>query len=338
MKLSSSAATKRSRLDHGAAAFESDSAFLGGAELTGAREANQAPQPSLLGRLDRSADFFSMGGPEPPPNFQQSALATTAHLGHALQNRRERRMRLQGRVAIVTGAASGIGQATAQLFAREGARVLAVDLPGKGLAAAHDGQDGIATLEKNVGDGDAARLMVDTAVAKFAGLDIVMNNAGIGANALVEAMTQEQWDRVLNVNLTAQFRLCQQAIPHLKQSKFGRIINVASVMAEGTDYGLAAYCASKAGVAGLTRTLALELGKFGITANYLEPGAIQTGMTRPLWDARPEVQDIWAKKAALRRVGQPIDLARGALFLASDDGGFVTGHGLVIDGGLTLRI
>ncbi|HXC55022.1 MAG TPA: SDR family NAD(P)-dependent oxidoreductase [Rhizomicrobium sp.] len=247
-------------------------------------------------------------------------------------------MRLQGRVAIVTGAASGIGQATAQLFAREGARVLAVDLPGKGLAAAHDGQDGIATLEKNVGDGDAARLMVDTAVAKFAGLDIVMNNAGIGANALVEAMTQEQWDRVLNVNLTAQFRLCQQAIPHLKQSKFGRIINVASVMAEGTDYGLAAYCASKAGVAGLTRTLALELGKFGITANYLEPGAIQTGMTRPLWDARPEVQDIWAKKAALRRVGQPIDLARGALFLASDDGGFVTGHGLVIDGGLTLRI
>jgi 3-oxoacyl-[acyl-carrier protein] reductase len=247
-------------------------------------------------------------------------------------------MRLQGRVAIVTGAASGIGQATAQLFAAEGARVLAVDLPEKGLAAAHAGHAAIAVLEKSVADHDAARLIVDTTLKQFGQLDIVMNNAGIGSNALVEAMTQDQWDRVMNVNLTAQFRLCQLAIPHLKESKAGRIINVASVMAEGTDYGLAAYCASKAGVAGLTRTLALELGKYGITANFLEPGAIETGMTRPLWDARPEVAEIWAKKSALRRLGKPIDLARGALFLASDDGGFVTGHGLVVDGGLMLRV
>jgi 3-oxoacyl-[acyl-carrier protein] reductase len=165
-----------------------------------------------------------------------------------------------------------------------------------------------------------------------------MNNAGISGSWLVEAMTDEQWDRVVAVNLTAQFKLCRAAIPHLKESNAGRIVNVASVMAEGTDYGLAAYCASKAGVAGLTRTLALELGKFGITANYLEPGAIETGMTRPLWDARTDVKDIWAKKAALRRVGQPIDLARGALFLASEDAGFVTGHGLVVDGGLMLRV
>ena len=247
-------------------------------------------------------------------------------------------MRLQGRVAIVTGAASGIGQATAQLFTAEGAKVLAVDLPGKNLAAAHDGNAAIAILEKNVGDADAAKRTVETAIKEFGQLDIVMNNAGIGINTLAEAMTDEQWDRVLNVNLTAQFRLCRQAIPHLKESKAGRIINVASVMAQGTDYGLAAYCASKAGVAGLTRTLALELGKFGITANYLEPGAIETGMTKPGWDARPGTQDIWAKKSALRRVGQPIDLARGALFLASDDGGFVTGHGLVVDGGLMLRV
>ena len=243
-------------------------------------------------------------------------------------------MRLEGRVAIVTGAASGIGRASAQLFASEGARVLAVDLPGKGLAPA----DGIAILEKNIADADAGMTIVDAALATFRRLDIVMNNAGIGVNALAEAMTDEQWTRVLDVNLTAQFRLCRAAIPHLKESKAGRIINVASVMAEGTDYGLAAYCASKAGVAGLTRTLALELGKFGITANYLEPGAIETGMTKPLWDARPEVAEVWAKKSALRRLGQPIDLARAALFLASDDGGFVTGHGLVVDGGLTLRV
>jgi len=247
-------------------------------------------------------------------------------------------MRLNDRVAIVTGAASGIGRASAQLFAENGARVLAVDLPGKKLAAAHENHAAIATLEKNIADADAAETIVNETISRFGQLDIVMNNAGIGSNALAEVMALADWDRTIAVNLTAQFRLCQRAIPLLKKSKAGRIINVASVMAEGTGYGLAAYCASKAGVAGLTRTLALELGKFAITANYLEPGAIETGMTKPLWDARPEVADIWAKKSALRRLGQPIDLARAALFLASDDGGFVTGHGLVVDGGLMLRV
>jgi 3-oxoacyl-[acyl-carrier protein] reductase len=205
----------------------------------------------------------------------------------------------------------------------------------KGLAADHKN---IATFEKSVGDADAADAIVGEAVRRFGKLDIVMNNAGVASNTRIGEMTEDIWQHTLNINLSAQMRLCQRAVPHLKQSKAGRIINVASVMAEGTDYGLAAYCASKAGVAGLTRTLALELGKYGITANYLEPGAIRTGMTSALWDARPDVAEIWAKKAALRRLGAPIDLARGALFLASDDGGFVTGHGLVVDGGLTLRV
>ena len=247
-------------------------------------------------------------------------------------------MRLKDRVAIVTGAASGIGAASAQLFAEEGAHVLAVDLPGKGLADTHAGTDGIRIFEKSVAAADAADAIIGEALKQFGRLDIVMNNAGVAANALAENMTQEQWDLQMDVNVTAQFRICQRAIPHLKELPAGRIVNVASVMAEGTDFGLAGYCASKAGVAGLTRTLALELGKYGITANYLEPGAIETGMTKPLWDARPDVADIWAKKAALRRHGQPIDLARAALFLASDDAGFVTGHGLVVDGGLMLRV
>lgn len=247
-------------------------------------------------------------------------------------------MRLKDRVAIITGAASGIGAATAQLFAENGARVLAVDLPRKGLVDAHAQHAGIATLEKSVSDDDAPDAIIGAAISKFGALDILMNNAGVASNARAEDMSQADWDRTMAVNVTAQFRLCQRAIPHLKNSQAGRIINVASVMAEGTDYGLAAYCASKAGVAGLTRTLALELGKFAITANYLEPGAIRTGMTSGLWDARPDVADIWAKKSALRRLGQPIDLARAALFLASDDGGFVTGHGLVVDGGLMLRV
>ncbi len=247
-------------------------------------------------------------------------------------------MRLKDKAAIVTGAASGIGRATAQLFAEQGAHVLAVDLPGKKLAEAHRPFDAIETLETDIAADDAPKTIVDTAVTAFSRLDIVMNNAGVASNALAEEMKREAWDRTIAVNLTAPFLICQQAIPHLRESGAGRIINVASVMAEGTDYGLSAYCASKAGVAGFTRTLALELGKFKITANYLLPGAIRTGMTSPLWDARPDVADIWAKKSALRRLGQPEDLAKAALFLASDDGAFVTGHGLTVDGGLMLRV
>jgi NAD(P)-dependent dehydrogenase (short-subunit alcohol dehydrogenase family) len=247
-------------------------------------------------------------------------------------------MRLNGRVAIVTGAASGIGRASAQIFASEGAQVLAVDLAGRDLAEAHEGQQRIATLEKSVADADAAEAIIGGAVKRFGRLDIIMNNAGVASNALAELMTIEDWDRTFAVNVRAPFLLCQRAIPHLKQSGAGRIINVASVMAEGTNFGLSAYCASKAGVAGLTRTLALELGKFKITANYLLPGAIRTGMTSPLWDARPDIADIWANKSPLRRLGQPDDLGKAALFLASDDGAFVTGHGLTVDGGLMLRV
>lgn len=243
-------------------------------------------------------------------------------------------MRLRGKSAIVTGAASGIGRATAALFAEEGAQVLAVDLPDTGLADTAGAR--VVPLETDITENDAARTIVAAARDRFGGLDILMNNAGIGTNALAEAMTDAEWDRTMDVNLRAQFRLCRAAIPDLRRSGAGRIINVASVMAEITDYGLAAYCASKAGVAGLTRTLALELGKSAITANYIEPGAIVTGLTRESF-ANPEIARVWAGKAALRRLGQPIDIARAALFLASDDGAFVTGHGLTVDGGLTLR-
>ncbi len=245
-------------------------------------------------------------------------------------------MRLDGKAAIVTGAASGIGRATAALFADQGASVLAVDLPDTGLGEADGDGDRIATLEIDIAPPAAAEAIVAAALQRFGRLDILMNNAGIGTNALAEAMTVEQWDRTLDVNLRAQFLLCKQAIPHLRRAGEGRIINVASVMAEMTDYGLAAYCASKAGVAGLTRTLALELGKYAITANYIEPGAIVTGLTRENF-ADPAIAAVWAKKAALRRLGQPIDIARAALFLASEESAFVTGHGLTVDGGLTLR-
>ena len=245
-------------------------------------------------------------------------------------------MRLEGRTAIVTGAASGIGRASAQLFASEGARVLAVDLPDTGLGNAHDGSYGISGFETDITDADAPGRIVGAAVKAFGRLDILFNNAGVSRRALVGEQTEEEWNLTLSVNLTAQFRLATAAVPHLKDSPAGRIINTASVMARMTDYGLAAYSASKAGVAGMPRALALALGKFEITANNIEPGAIRTGMTKAAFDD-DEIAAIWAKKAALRRLGEPADIARAALFLASDDAGFVSGHGLTVDGGLTLR-
>ena len=245
-------------------------------------------------------------------------------------------MRLKDRAAIITGAASGIGQATAHLFAAEGARVLAVDRPETGLAQAHENKPGIVTLEQDVTAPEAATNLVEMAVSRFGGLDIVMNNAGVGGNVRIEEMTDAVWARTMDVNLNAPYAICKAAVPHLKKSSYGRIINVASVMAKHTDYGLVAYCASKSGITGMTRNLALELGKYGITANCILPGAIHTGMTAASF-ANEDIADIWARKSPLRRLGQPVDIARGALFLASDDGGFVTGHDLNVDGGMLLR-
>lgn len=247
-------------------------------------------------------------------------------------------MRLKERAAIVTGAASGIGRATAALFAEEGAQVLAVDVPSSAISSTFEGVAGVVPLAQSIVDPGAAERIVGEAVARFGRVDILMNNAGVSGRHLVDQISDDDWNRHMDVNLTAQMKLARAAIPHLRKSPAGRIINVASVMAEGTDLGLVAYCASKAGVMGLTRSLALELGRDGITANYLLPGAIETGMTKPLWDARPDVADIWAKKSPLRRRGLPLDLARAALFLASDDAGFITGHGLNVDGGLMLRV
>jgi NAD(P)-dependent dehydrogenase (short-subunit alcohol dehydrogenase family) len=247
-------------------------------------------------------------------------------------------MRLKDRAAIVTGAASGIGRATAQLFAEEGAHVLAVDVPGSAILTAHEGNANVVPLALSIIDEGAPDRIVGEAVAHFGRLDILMNNAGVSGRHLVDQITDADWERHMAVNVTAQMKLARAAIPHLRKSPAGRIVNVASVMAEGTDLGLVAYCASKAGVMGLTRSLALELGRDNITANYLLPGAIETGMTSALWTARPDVAEIWAKKSPLRRHGQPIDLARAALFLASDDASFITGHGLNVDGGLMLRV
>jgi 3-oxoacyl-[acyl-carrier protein] reductase len=212
--------------------------------------------------------------------------------------------------------------------------VLAVDRPASNLVFDNPA---IHVLKCDVAGDGAPGAIMTTTLRAFGGLDILFNNAGVGANALAAQTTDEAWDAVQAVNLRAVFRLCREAIPALITSPCGRIVNTASVMAQGTDYGLAAYCASKAGVLGLTRTLALELGKHGVTANAVLPGAIRTGMTQRSFDD-PAIAAVWAKKSVLRRLGEPIDVARVALFLASDDGAFVTGQAIAADGGLTLRI
>jgi NAD(P)-dependent dehydrogenase (short-subunit alcohol dehydrogenase family) len=248
--------------------------------------------------------------------------------------------RLSGKVAIVTGAASGIGEATARLFAHEGAIVIAVDRPESPIMSVHHGALRIVPLAQDVTGDDAPAHIVATALAAGGGLDILFNNAGVSGRSLAEDCDDDLWDRQFAVNVRAMFRLCRAAIPQLRapaaQSGRARIVNTASVMAERTDLGLSGYVASKHAVAGLSKTLALELGKWNITVNYLLPGAIETGMTREAF-ADAHVRRIWEKKAALRRLGTPMDMARAVMLLVGDEADFITGHGLVADGGLTLR-
>jgi 3-oxoacyl-[acyl-carrier protein] reductase len=248
--------------------------------------------------------------------------------------------RLEGRVAIVTGSGSGIGRATALLFAREGARIVHCDLnrepaeeTQRMLEEAHAES---AALVADVSSEETAPKLVRLALERFGKITTLMNNAGIGCNRLTAEMALEEWDRVHNVNLRAQFMLIKAALPEMIKAGGGSIVNVASVMAEMTDYGLAPYCSSKAGVAGLTRTVALEYGKYGIRANYIMPGPIYTGLTRDNFN-QAHIRAVWEKKTALKRLGQPEDMAKVALFLASDDAGYVTGAGIRADGGLMLR-
>ncbi len=247
---------------------------------------------------------------------------------------------LTGKFAVITGAASGIGAATAKLFAERGARVLAVDRPESAIMSAHEGNGAISVLAKSVSDDDAPDTIVNAALEKFGAIDILFNNAGVSGRSLTHETSDAEWDRQFAVNVRAPFRISRAAIPHLikraEEKGRARIICTASVMAFDTDIGLCAYTSSKHAVAGLTKTMALELGKYKVTANYILPGAIHTGMTQASF-ADPFVRGVWEKKAALRRLGEPIDMARAALLLASDEADFITGHGLVADGGLTLR-
>lgn len=246
--------------------------------------------------------------------------------------------RLAGKVAIVTGASEGIGESIAKLFMEEGASVVAVARRPDTLQAAFEGYPRARTIASDVAAADAADRMVHTAISQFGRLDIVVNNAGIVDYQPLAATTDENWQRHLDVNVTAIFKLCRAAAPHLKTSGEGRIINIASVTAVQVQPGLSAYAATKHAVAGLTKVLAVELGLEGTTANYLIPGVILTAMTRPIMESDPAMKAAFESFSVLGRVGLPIDVARAALFLASSEASFITGHGLAVDGGRLAKL
>ena len=246
--------------------------------------------------------------------------------------------RLDGRIALVTGAADGMGRAMVERFRAEGARVLAADISGEKLAQAFTPGEALRLEACDVTAPEAPQRLVGGAVAAFGGLDILVNNAGIVEYEPVETMRDDNWRRTLAVNLDAAFALSRAAIAPLRRSGRGRIINLASINAFRSAPGLAAYAAAKHGVAGLTKTLAVELGPDGITANYICPGAILTGMTRPLMEADPNLKSLFEGFGVLGRMGRPEDIAGAALFLASDDAAFITGHGLVVDGGFLAKV
>lgn len=239
-----------------------------------------------------------------------------------------------GRRVLVTGAADGIGRGTALAFLAAGASVMAVDSNAVALEAL--AASGMRVLAQDVSAADAPA-RIEALIAEAGGLDVLVNNAGICPVSRLEDTPDEVWDRVLDVDLRAMFRLCRMALPWLRRSAAGRIVNIASISALLANEGMGAYTAAKHGVAGLSKSLAAETGRDGITVNYIIPGAIVTGITREAVANDAGFRDFWVAKSAVGRWGEPRDIANAILFLAAPESSFITGHGLVVDGGASTK-
>lgn len=237
---------------------------------------------------------------------------------------------LTGRCAVVTGAASGMGAAAAARLMTEGVAVLGVDRVGEGIVGTH-------TLVADLGDGDSIVAIAGAAGSLLSGCDILINNAGVCPAGPFAEMTEDQWNCALSINVTAVMKLTRALLPLLAASGRGRVVNVGSIMSRYGDAGLVAYTTSKHAVLGLTRALAMELGPQAITVNCVQPGAIATGMTRGLFEDTPGARDYYASRSALGRVGQPEDVADVMVFLATDDARFITGQGIMVDGGVMVH-
>jgi 3-oxoacyl-[acyl-carrier protein] reductase len=249
------------------------------------------------------------------------------------------RGRLQGRSAIVTGAAQGIGSGIAEVFAREGARVMIADLnDALGVETARriarDYGTETAFAQVDVTDQSTVEALAAQTVDRFGGIDVLCHNAGVYPQATLEEMTEAEWDRVLDTNLKSGFFLVKSCLPSMKSKRKGRIIFTSSITGPVTAIPkLAHYGASKAGVLGLVRSAAVELAPHNITVNAVLPGNILTPGVQGLGQ---EYADAQVQRIPLGRLGQPADVGHAMLFFASDEADYVTGQMLIVDGGQTL--
>jgi meso-butanediol dehydrogenase / (S,S)-butanediol dehydrogenase / diacetyl reductase len=246
--------------------------------------------------------------------------------------------RFAGKVALVTGGASGIGAATARRLAAEGARVAIGDLDepaGGALAKELGAEAGAASFHAvDVAELASVERLVEDVAARFGRLDVLVNNAGIGGFGETPDLDPDQWHRVIAVDLHSVFYGCRAAIPHLRRAGGGAIVNTASISGLGGDYGFAAYNAAKGAVANYTRTLALDHGKDGIRTNAVCPGPIDTPLAAALTSNAVVVAE-YARVVPLGRIGRAEEVAAAIAFLASDDASYVNGACLEVDGGLT---
>jgi 3-oxoacyl-[acyl-carrier protein] reductase len=247
---------------------------------------------------------------------------------------------IEGQTAIITGAASGMGRATAYVFADAGARLALADRNAEGVAAVADeirAAGGTAhAYDIDLGDGDAIRDFVARVRTDLGPIDILVNNAGISVGAPIDHdMWEKAWELTIAVNLTAQARLIRACAEDLARNGAGRVVNIASTEGLGATAGASPYTAAKHGVIGLTRSMAVELGPRGINVNCICPGPIRTGMTAGIPD---EAKDKYARRrVALRRYGEPEEVAHATLSLCLPAASYVTGAALVVDGGMSIR-
>lgn len=252
-------------------------------------------------------------------------------------------MRFKGKVVIVTGGAQGIGMATSLAFAREGAHVVIADIDkeaGKELLEKVQAEGGRCIfVQTDVGREEDIRAMVDEAVSQFGGVDILINNAGIGVGGTVYDRPKEAWDRVIAVNLTGPYLCTKYAAPHMRKRGGGSIINIASTRALMSEPNTEPYSASKGGIVALTHSLAISLGPDGIRVNAISPGWIETSAYKKRSQRRDvHLSEADHKQHPVGRVGRPEDIAAACLYLAGDEAGFITGANLVIDGGMTRKM